>query len=84
MSDEIAKTGNTTAKLKRRDFLTGAGVAVAGTALAAPSVVTAQSPITLKMQTSWPASDVWQTMAQQYADRVGKMADDADLSRFVL
>lgn len=73
MTDEITNAGKKA--IKRRDFLTGAaGVAAAGTALAAPSVVTAQSPITLKMQTSWPASDVWQTMAQQYADRVGKMS----------
>ncbi|MGR3198797.1 MAG: TRAP transporter substrate-binding protein, partial [Paracoccus sp. (in: a-proteobacteria)] len=28
----------------------------------------------LKMQTSWPASDVWQTMAQQYVERVEAMS----------
>ncbi len=76
MNDKITETTTTPKKsLKRREFLTGAaGVAAAGAALAAPNVVVAQSPITMKMQSSWPASDVWQTMAQQYADRVQKMS----------
>ncbi len=59
--------------LKRRDILTGAALAGAAV-VAAPHVVRAQSPITMKMQTSWPASDIWQTMAGQYADRIQKMS----------
>ncbi len=31
-------------------------------------------PITIKMQSSWPASDIFQEMAQQYADRVEQMS----------
>ena len=52
----------------RRSFLrTGAvaGGAAAATGLAAPAVL-AQSPVTVKMQTSWPASDIWMDMARQY------------------
>ena len=51
-----------------------AGVATASI-FAAPAVI-GQSPITVKMQTSWPASDVWQEFAQQYADRVQAMSGD--------
>jgi TRAP-type mannitol/chloroaromatic compound transport system substrate-binding protein len=41
--------------------------------LAAPAVL-AQSPVVLKMQTSWGAGNIWQEMAQDYADRVGEMS----------
>lgn len=56
----------------RRKFLKGTGLAAGAAAgvLAAPAVVTAQSPIVLKMQSSWPASDIFQEMAKQYTDRV--------------
>ncbi|MFP4327388.1 MAG: TRAP transporter substrate-binding protein [Paracoccaceae bacterium] len=62
-------------KLDRRSFLKKtafAGGASAGI-LAAPAVL-AQSPIVIKMQTSWPSGDVWQEMAQDYADRVEAMS----------
>src|SRR3990172_12958397 len=60
----------------RRKFLkTGAlaaGAATAGT-IAMPQVSRAQT-VTLKMQTSWPASDIFTDMAQQYVQRVNSMA----------
>ncbi len=64
------------ARLSRRSFLRkGAigGSAAAATALAAPAVL-AQSPIVMKMQTSWPASDIWMDMAREYTARVEAMA----------
>lgn len=65
--------------VSRRSFLrrsgTIAGGAAATTLLAAPAVL-AQSPLVLKMQTSWPASDIWQTMAQQYVERVEAMSGE--------
>ena len=67
----------TEAAISRRRFLrnsTFAGAATAGT-LAAPAVL-AQSPILLRMQSSWPASDVFQEMAQQYVDRVQEMSNN--------
>ncbi|MFU8776412.1 MAG: TRAP transporter substrate-binding protein [Roseovarius sp.] len=63
-------------KMDRRSFLRRAAVgapAVAAGALAAPAVL-AQAPLVLKMQTSWPAGDVWQEMAQDYANRVEEMS----------
>lgn len=71
MSDKVQS------KVSRRKFLKRTAVATAGVAagsLAAPSVVTAQAPIVLKMQTSWGSSDIFQEMAKQYTDRVEKMS----------
>lgn len=70
-------SGNTESKVGRRRFLkTGSGVAAAAAAstLAAPAIVSAQTPVVLKMQSSWSASDIFQEMAQQYADRVAAMS----------
>ena len=64
--------------ISRRKFLkTSAvgGAAAAGTTLAAPAVL-AQAPITLKMQSSWPASDIFQEMAAQYVERVHAMSNN--------
>ncbi len=59
----------------RRSFLKGGAIAAGATAsgLAAPAVL-AQSPIVIKMQTSWPAADIWMDFAQQYVDRVEAMS----------
>ncbi len=65
-----------TAQFSRRSFLRkGAigGTAVAATALSAPAVL-AQAPIVMKMQTSWPASDIWMDMAREYTARVEAMS----------
>lgn len=64
------------ARVSRRSFLrTGAlgGSAAAATALAAPAVL-AQAPIVMKMQTSWPASDIWMDFAREYTARVEAMS----------
>jgi TRAP-type mannitol/chloroaromatic compound transport system substrate-binding protein len=68
-------TGNNQPK-SRRVFLRGGGIAAAGAAasvIAAPHVV-AQSPIVVKMQSSWPASDAFHEMAGQYVQRVEAMS----------
>jgi TRAP-type mannitol/chloroaromatic compound transport system substrate-binding protein len=60
----------------RRSFLRKsalAGGAAAGGVLAAPAVL-AQSPLVVKMQTSWPASDIWMDFARQYTTRVEEMS----------
>jgi TRAP-type mannitol/chloroaromatic compound transport system substrate-binding protein len=56
----------------RRKFLVGAAVTGAA-AVAMPQVSRAQT-VTLKMQTSWPATDIFTEMAQQYVQRVNDMA----------
>jgi len=62
--------------LSRRTFLRRgalAGGAAAGSILAAPAVL-AQSPLVVKMQTSWPASDIWMDFAREYTTRVEEMS----------
>jgi TRAP-type mannitol/chloroaromatic compound transport system substrate-binding protein len=56
----------------RRKFLVGAAVTGAA-AVAMPQVSRAQTTA-LKLQTSWPASDIFTEMAQQYVERVNSMA----------
>jgi len=62
--------------VSRRSFLKKgvlAGGAATATALAAPAVL-AQAPLVMKMQTSWPASDIWMDFARQYTERVETMS----------
>ncbi len=69
-------TTSDTKQVSRRKFLkTGAlaaGVAATGT-VAMPNVSRAET-VTLKMQSSWGASDIFQDMAKQYTERCEKMA----------
>ncbi len=59
----------------RRKFLTGATAAAAGTAIAGfPMFSVAQSPIVLKMQGAWGATDIFNEFAQEYVTRVNAMA----------
>jgi TRAP-type mannitol/chloroaromatic compound transport system substrate-binding protein len=65
------------ATVSRRSFLRrGAlfGGAAAASGLAAPAVL-AQSPLVVKMQTSWPASDIWMDFAREYTTRVEEMSN---------
>lgn len=66
----------------RRKFLRG-GLAAAGVAagsLAAPGIVSGaahikkNAPKVVKMQTSWPSSDIWMDFARQYTERVERMS----------
>src|SRR5262245_48880263 len=57
----------------RRKFLAGAAITGAA-AVAMPQVSRAQTA-TLRMQTSWPATDIFTETAQQYIQRVNEMAD---------
>ena len=73
---KMKSTPTRSAQLSRRSFLTkGAlgGTAAAGAALSAPAVL-GQAPIQMRMQTSWPAANIWQQFAQNYADRVEAMS----------
>jgi TRAP-type mannitol/chloroaromatic compound transport system substrate-binding protein len=61
--------------VSRRSFLRGSAIAggVAASSLAAPAVL-GQSPVVIKMQTSWPSGDIWMDFAQQYVERVEAMS----------
>ena len=64
-------TAETVPETSRRKFLRGAALAAAtGAALAAPSVVKAQGPITMRWQTTWPSKDIFQEYALDFAKKV--------------
>jgi TRAP-type mannitol/chloroaromatic compound transport system substrate-binding protein len=63
---------STSKSTTRRKFLVGAGVTGAA-AIAMPQVSRAQT-VTLKMQGSWGAKDVFNEMAEDYVKRVNDMA----------
>ncbi|WP_299625945.1 TRAP transporter substrate-binding protein [Pelagibius sp.] len=70
------KKNSDTKHVSRRKLLKGGAVAAgaaAASTVAAPAVL-AQSPIVVKMQTSWPAADIWMDFARQYVDRVEQMS----------
>jgi TRAP-type mannitol/chloroaromatic compound transport system substrate-binding protein len=56
----------------RRKFLAGAAMAGAAT-IAMPQISRAQTA-TLRLQTSWPATNIFTEMCQQYITRVNEMA----------
>ena len=56
----------------RRRFLATAA-AGAATAVAAPTVVKAQGPISMRWQSTWPSKDIFHEFAQDYAKRVNDM-----------
>jgi TRAP-type mannitol/chloroaromatic compound transport system substrate-binding protein len=59
----------------RRKFLTGAAAATAGAAtLGFPMIAKSQSPIVIKMQGSWSATDIFNEMAQEFVTRVNSMS----------
>jgi TRAP-type mannitol/chloroaromatic compound transport system substrate-binding protein len=68
---------NTTTKtVSRRSLLRKSAVAggvAAGSVIAAPAVI-GQAPLVVKMQTSWPAADIWMDFARQYTARVEEMS----------
>jgi TRAP-type mannitol/chloroaromatic compound transport system substrate-binding protein len=67
-----SQRSTTSKSTTRRKFLVGAGVTGAA-AIAMPQVSRAQT-VTLKMQGSWGAKDVFNEMAEDYVKRVNEMA----------
>src|SRR6476646_9188223 len=55
----------------RRKFLTSA--AVASAAVAAPNVVSAQGPIAMRFQSTWPSKDIFHEYATDFGKRVNDM-----------
>jgi TRAP-type mannitol/chloroaromatic compound transport system substrate-binding protein len=59
-------------KESRRRFLKGAAVATAAT-VAAPTIVKAQGPISMRWQSTWPSKDIFHEFALDYAKKVNDM-----------
>jgi TRAP-type mannitol/chloroaromatic compound transport system substrate-binding protein len=59
-------------KTSRRKFLSGAAVAAAAS-VAAPSVVKAQGPVSMRFQSTWPSKDIFHEFALDFAKKVNDM-----------
>ncbi len=72
MSEKI-KAGKKS--VSRRKFLHGAAVTTAAAAatVAAPSVVSAQGPISMRWQSTWPSKDIFHEYALDFSKKVNDM-----------
>jgi len=73
MSNQQQDKGVKSAASRRR-FLTGAAAGTGAAALGFPAIVKAQSPVTLRFQSTWPAKDIFHEMANDFAKKVNDMA----------
>ena len=69
MTNSEPRAGGTSS---RRKFLRTASVGAAA-AVAAPSIVKAQGPITMRWQSTWPSNDIFHEFAVDYATKVNDM-----------
>jgi TRAP-type mannitol/chloroaromatic compound transport system substrate-binding protein len=60
-------------KSSRRRFLKGAAIATAAAGVAAPTVVRAQGPISMRFQSTWPSKDIFHEFALDFAKKVNDM-----------
>jgi TRAP-type mannitol/chloroaromatic compound transport system substrate-binding protein len=56
----------------RRKFLKGSAIAAVAT-VAAPAVVSAQGPISMRWQSTWPSKDIFHEYANDFAKKVNDM-----------
>nr|WP_305792722.1 TRAP transporter substrate-binding protein [Sedimenticola hydrogenitrophicus] len=62
------------AATSRRTFLKSGLAVAAGSVAAGFPMISVAAPKVIKMQTSWPSSDIWMDFARQYTDRVERMS----------
>jgi TRAP-type mannitol/chloroaromatic compound transport system substrate-binding protein len=72
----VTQDSVTRAAPARRKFLSGALAAgAAGAAVTGlPGIAVAQSPVTMRWQSTWPQKDIFHEYAQDFAQRVNEMA----------
>jgi TRAP-type mannitol/chloroaromatic compound transport system substrate-binding protein len=66
------ETNTQTPSSSRRRFLKGAALAGAA-AVAMPRIASAQGPISMRWQSTWPAKDIFHEYAQDFAKKVNDM-----------
>lgn len=64
-----------TAGPTRRRFLARSSAGLAAAATAAPAIVAAQSPLTLRFQSAWPTRDIFHEFAVDFARKVNELSD---------
>src|SRR6476619_2995376 len=72
MGKEAMTKSSKDKRTTRRRFL-GAAAAGAAAAVAAPTVVSAQGPISMRWQSTWPSKDIFHEYANDFAKKVNDM-----------
>jgi len=73
-SKDVKKTVQTKDVASRRKFLTGAAAVTTGAAITGfPMISVAQSPISMRWQSTWPTKDIFHEFALDYAKKVNEM-----------
>lgn len=67
-------TAKQVSRKSRRKFLKGAAAGAAGAGLGFPMFSVAQSPVTMRFQSTWPAKDIFHEYAADYVKKVNDMA----------
>ncbi len=57
----------------RRKFMTATAVAAAAVTVATPTIVSAQGPINMRWQSTWPSKDIFHEYALDFAKKVNDM-----------
>ena len=75
MSKDLKKDEQAKPAVSRRKFLTRAAAATTGVAITGfPMISVAQSPITMRWQSTWPTKDIFHEYALDYAKKVNDMS----------
>src|SRR5882762_5219227 len=75
MSKDLKKNTQAKPDVSRRKFISGAAAATTGAAIAGfPMISVAQSPITMRWQSTWPTKDIFHEFAVDYAKKVNDMS----------
>lgn len=72
--DAVTGSGQDNRSNSRRKFLKGGLAAAVGSVAAGFPMISVGAPLVVKMQTSWPSSDIWMDFARQYTERVERMS----------
>jgi TRAP-type mannitol/chloroaromatic compound transport system substrate-binding protein len=71
--EEETMSEKAAANVTRRKFLKTGALAAGAATIAAPSVVKAQGPISMRWQSTWPSKDIFHEYALDYAKTVNDM-----------
>jgi TRAP-type mannitol/chloroaromatic compound transport system substrate-binding protein len=72
-TDNTPTSKFTTSKSTSRRYFLGQAAAVTAATVAAPAVVSAQGPISMRWQSTWPSKDIFHEFALDYAKKVNDM-----------
>jgi TRAP-type mannitol/chloroaromatic compound transport system substrate-binding protein len=70
---EETMSDKTASNVTRRKFLKTSALAAGAATIAAPSVVKAQGPISMRWQSTWPSKDIFHEYALDFAKKVNDM-----------